>query len=115
MPLQLAFIALAACPLAAGCVGAAIEPVPVADATRLDEQAALSVELAYQAAALAVLTADRAHLIPDRMRQDIRRVDAAAFEGVKAVRRAYDAGNAAAYSDAQRTARAAIKRLMRAV
>jgi hypothetical protein len=90
-------------------------PVTVADRTRLDEQTALSVELAYQAAATAVLTASRAGLVPASARPALAAADRRAFAAVRAVRAAYDAGNATGYAGAVEAARAAIASLLTAI
>ncbi len=110
IPLQLAFIALAACPLAAGCVGAAIEPVPVS-AARLDAEAALSIELAYKAAGRALIIARTGNTFPSRGWPKVQRLDRVAFGAVREVRQAYASGDAGRYTVTVRDARAAIKQL----
>lgn len=87
-------------------------PAAVADTTKLDEQAALSVELAYQAAAQAVLVANRAGVIPASAKPAVAAADRGAYAAVQAVRAAYDIGNADDYATAVRTARAAIANLL---
>jgi hypothetical protein len=81
-----------------------------ANKTVLDEQAALSVELAYQASALTLRTGLRAGLIkgPDAVRA--AKADQTAYSAVKAMRAAYDAGNARSYVSAVLSAREAITR-----
>lgn len=110
MPLQLAFIALAACPLAAGCVGAAIEPAPVSAASPLDGEPALSVELAYQATVLALLAQDAAGLFK-LDKAELRRRDQAAIDAVRRVRAALRSGDAKRYSASLRDANIAIAEL----
>jgi hypothetical protein len=90
-------------------------PVTIADGTRLHEQTALSVELAYQAAATAVLTANRAGLVPASARPGLAAADRRAFAAVQAVRGAYDAGNATGYAQAVEAARAAVASLLTAI
>jgi hypothetical protein len=83
-------------------------PAAIADRTVLDEKAALGVELAYQAANLAALTASRAGLISDEARPRIAAADARAYAAVLAVRQAYDAGNGGSYFETEARARAAL-------
>ena len=110
LPLQLAFIALAVCPLAAGCVGAAIEPAPVSAATALDAEPALSVELAYQATVLALLAQDAAGMFKVD-RTEFRQRDQAAFAAVRRVRAALMSGDAKRYRASLREANTAIAEL----
>lgn len=83
-------------------------PVAVAQTTKLDEQVALSVELAYKGARLAVSTGIKAGLIKGPLAGRIAAADDAAYKAVLTVRAAYDAGNAASYDIAAERARAAI-------
>lgn len=83
-------------------------PVAVAQTTKLDEQVALSVELAYKGARLAVSTGIKAGLIKGALAGRIAAADDTAYKAVVAVRAAYDAGNAASYDIAAERARAAI-------
>jgi hypothetical protein len=110
--LILASLALASCTTVPQIPAA---PVEVADRTALDEQAALSVELAYQAAATAVLTANRAGIIPAAVKPRIAAADRKAYAAVGAVRSAYDAGNAASYATALPLARSAVTDLLAAI
>lgn len=96
--------------------GAAIQARPsadaalaAADATALDEKAATAVELAYQASALAILTATRAGLIEGETATKVAAADTKAYQAVLLVRAAYQAGNARTYSDAAVKAVTAIK------
>lgn len=105
-------LALSAC--------ATLPPVPtspaaIADRTPLDEQAALAVELAYQAAGTAVLTANRAGAVPAALKPRIAAADRKAFAAVQAVRAAYAAGNAPSYAAALVSARAAVADLLTAI
>lgn len=107
--MKLAFLiplALAGCTIGTPPVTA---PAQIADRTTLDEQAALAVELAYQAAATAVLATGA------EKRADVRAADQRAYAAVKAVRAAYDAGNAASYLAATVSARAAVASLLTAI
>jgi hypothetical protein len=85
-------------------------PTEIANTTVLDEQAALSVELAYQASALTLRSGLRAGLIkgPDAVRA--AKADQIAYSAVQAVRAAYDAGNARSYTAALVAAREAVTR-----
>lgn len=90
-------------------------PAVVADRTVLDEQAGLAIELAYEAAGTAVLTANRAGLIPATLKPRIAAADRKAFAAVQAVRAAYDAGNATSYATALTIARGAVTDLLTAI
>ena len=110
-----ALCALSASATLGGCTGInslPSAPQDVAARTALDEQAALGVELAYQAAALAGRTALRADLLPAEQRPAVRAADARAYAAVAAVRRAYDVGNARSYAEALPLARDAIAELV---
>lgn len=102
-----------------GCMGAlgalsGIPPAPaaVADQTRLDEQAALSIELAYQAAARLISVAVDAGLVRGDRATQIAAIDRRAYRAVLTARAAYDAGNAASYASALATARTEIAALL---
>lgn len=103
---------LLAAPLAlASCNGLAVPPVTpgqVADRTVLDEQAALGVELAYKAWRLALETVVDSGLLRGEKAKQVAALDNRAYAAVKAVRSAYQAGNAASYTRAVKDARAAI-------
>ena len=107
---------LAICaPLAlSGCAGLSnlasvpATPVEAADSTVLDEQAALSIELAYKAARMAVETGVDAGVIRGERAAQLAEIDNKAFAAVQAARRAYRAGNATGYGAALAEARAAI-------
>lgn len=90
-------------------------PVQVADMTIADEKAGLAIELAYQAAATAALTADRAGIVPDTMRPRIAAANRRAIAAVGAVRAAYDASNAASYAEALPKAREAVAALLSSI
>lgn len=105
-------LALCACNLPGGVPPA---PASVADQTKVDEQAALSVELAYQSAVLAVRTANRAGLLSPADRARAAELDTRAYAAVQAVRAAYEAGNAASYRSAVESARSAIAGLVNAL
>lgn len=102
-----AALALSGCGLTGlGSVPAA--PVEAADQTVLDEQAALSIELAYKAARLAIETAVDAGAIRGEQATRFAELDNRAYAAVLAARRAYRAGNAVSYGAAVAEARAAI-------
>lgn len=106
--------AIAAPLLLAGCLGAGATIAPpsaVTSRTTLDERAAIAAENAYQAAAGAVLTARRAGLLSDATWAEVKRVDRVAHGRVRAVRAAYDAGNAGSYAEATERAWSAIRGL----
>lgn len=109
MMIMLGALALSACTAGtAPPLGIPAAPVQVADQTRLDEQTALAVELAYTGAATAATTARRARLISDAAWPCVQRLDRDAYAVVLGVRRAYDAGNATSYTQAAISARAAV-------
>jgi hypothetical protein len=84
-------------------------PAEVANATTLDEQTALAIELAYQAAAQTMLVTGAAKI------PAVKAADQRAYTAVKAVRAAYDAGNASSYLTATVDARAAVASLLTAI
>lgn len=98
-----------------GCATFPTAPVDVANQTKLDEQAALAIELAYQAAALAVSTAADLGVLKGANASKTAEIDRKAFSAVKSVRAAYDAGNSDSYAAALVTARAEIAALLAAV
>lgn len=87
-------------------------PSAIANRTVADEKAALGVELAYQAANLAALTANRAGLVSAAMALGIADADRKALAAVHAVRAAYDTGNAASYREADARARMALSEFL---
>lgn len=98
---------------AAAALAACTPSAPIADNTVVDEQVGLAVELAYQAAGTAVLTAQRAGVIPASARPCIAALDRRAYGAVRVVRAAHDAGNGAALDPAAlATARAAVSDLL---
>ncbi len=90
-------------------------PAVVADRTVLDERHALRAEQLYQASATVVLAANRLGLIPAATRSRIKAADAKAYAAVRAVRAAYDAGNARDYAAARTIAEQAVADLLAAV
>ncbi len=91
-------------------------PSEIADQTRLDEQAALTLTLAYTGAAKAATLAIETGIIdsPATIAR-IGELDRQAFAAVLAAERAYNAGNAASYASALMEARLAISGLLTAV
>jgi hypothetical protein len=106
-----AAMSLAACAPLATAVGPPDNLVPgvAADKTVLDEQVAISVELAYQAAVLTVSTATKAGLVKGPLAEKLLDADRVAYQAVLAVRAAYDTGNARSYADAATSAHSAIR------
>lgn len=86
----------------------AAAPYEFADGTVLDEQAALGVELAYQASALTLKAALRSGVIKGDKLALAAKADNSAYAAVKAVRSAYAAGNARSYTAALIEARRAV-------
>ena len=105
---------LASCgPLLAGFAAPQIPPpVQIANATTLDEQGALGVELAYKAARIAIEVGVDAGLIKGERAARLAVIDDKAYAAVRVARRAYQAGNAADYVTALSQARLAIADLV---
>lgn len=109
-----AALTLTACP--GPLPGLPPAPSEVADRTKIDEQAALTITLAYTAAARAAAVGIEAGLITDR--QAIARIgdlDRRAYAAVQATERAYRSGNADSYAAALVEARAAISLFLSSV
>ena len=87
-------------------------PAVVATKTVLDEQGALAAELAYNAAPIAAETGVDAGLIRGATAAKIATLDVKAFAALKIVHQAYSAKNAAGYTTAIASARAAIDHLL---
>lgn len=104
----LAPLALSGCAGLSSLANVPATPVEAADSTVMDEQAALSIELAYKAARLAVETGVDAGVIRGERAAQLAEIDNKAFAAVQAARRAYRAGNATSYGAALAEARAAI-------
>lgn len=103
----LALLSLTACPGPLPDLPPA--PSEVAAQTELDEQAALTITLAYTAAARAAALAIETGVVKDRA--TISRIggyDRQAYAAVEGVEHAYRAGNAISYTAAVADARAAI-------
>lgn len=104
----LAFAALSLVPL--GACETISTPSEISDTTKLDEQGAIGVNLAYKAFRLSVETGVEAGLIKPGSELAIKIADAdnKAFAAVQAVDAAYRAGNSQSYADAVARANAAI-------
>lgn len=87
-------------------------PVAAANQTVLDEQAALSVELAYKAARTAIEIAVDAGAIKGERAKKFADLDNKAYAAVGIVRSAYRAGNATDYATGLSQARLAIADLL---
>jgi hypothetical protein len=112
----LAALSLCACAAPASTIGGLpAAPAEIADATVVDEKAALSVEIAYQAAALSVKAMAQTNIIMGTPAEKIAALDRAAYRAVRAARAAYDAGNADSYREAEAIARKHIAALLRLV
>src|SRR5690242_17257829 len=99
-------LALTACgPTAAVIPG----PAVIADRTKADEQAGITVTLAYTAAARAAALAITSGVVSDPAKvKRIGELDSRAYAAVQAVRQAYLTANAASYAEALANANAAI-------
>ena len=106
--------ALALCLPACATTGVPSAPVAVANATVLDEQVAIGVNLAYKAARLAVETGVEAGFIKGQRAVTVAELDNRAYAAIVAVDLAYKAGNASDYVSAGRQAIAAITALVAA-
>lgn len=106
-------LSLSGCgPMLSMMAGIPPAPAAVADRSVIDEQAALSVELAYQAAALALSTAADFGALTGERATRAAAIDRAAYRAVLATRAAYDAGNATSYGAAAASARTQIAALL---
>lgn len=107
-------LGLASCGLASAALGPPdnLVPAAAADKTVLDEQVAISVELAYQAAVLTVSTATKAGLVKGATAEKLLAADNKAYQAVLAVRAAYDTGNARTYAEAATAAQNAIRQVV---
>jgi hypothetical protein len=105
---------LASCGVASAALGPPenLVPAAAADQTVLDEQVAISVELAYQAAVLTVSTATKAGLVKGATAEKLLAADNKAYQAVLAVRAAYDTGNARSYTEAATAAQNAIRQVV---
>lgn len=101
-------LSVAACAPLATTVPVPSAPVELADKTTLDEQAALSVEVAYRAAVLAAEVAVDSGLLKGEAAARVAVIDQKAYRAVQAVRAARAAGNATNYAAAVVNARTAV-------
>ncbi len=91
-------------------------PAEVGETTKLDEQAALTITLAYTAAARAATLAIETGLVSDRAAiARIGAVDRRAYAAVRAAEAAYRAGNSASYVAALGEARRAVALLLSSI
>jgi hypothetical protein len=117
---HLKFAACAALALSLpGCAGLGAlmtgGPVSAANQTVLDEQAAISLELAYKAARTALEIAVDSGFLKGDNAAKAAALDNQAFAAVTGVRAAYKAGNASNYGVAMAEARAAVTAMLAAV
>ncbi len=102
-------LALAIALAVSACTNPALPgPAVVANVTTLDESAALAAERAYQNIARLMLATGAAKL------QAVKDADRRAYAVVKAVRAAYDAGNASTYAAATKQAESVLGNLLNA-
>ena len=90
-------------------------PATVASHTTLDEQGAISVELAYKAARTALEIAVDSGVLKGEQAARAAALDNQAFAAVTGVRAAYRAGNASNYGVALAEARAAVTAMLSAL
>lgn len=113
MMLPLAALALTGCGIPADLP---TSPGAVAETTKLDEQGALTITLAYTGAARAAALAIEAGLVSDPATiARIGSLDRTAYAAVQAVEAAYRTGNAATYAEALARGRAAVIDLLDSV
>lgn len=98
--------ALSACTAFPGSVPAS--PAVLANQTVLDEQGAISTELAYKATRTAMELAVDAGLLKGDRAAQAAKLDTRAYAAVQAVRTAYRTGNATSYGAAVGEARTII-------
>lgn len=106
-------LALSACALNTPPVSLPASPAAAADQTKLDEQAGLSLTLAYQAANRLGLVAIRSGLAKGAAAERIKSLDRSAFAWVERARAAYLAGNADSYASAAAQARTLIDQIIK--
>lgn len=106
-------LALSACGVASMLTGIPTSPSAVADRTKVDEQAGITVTLAYTAASKAAALAIRTGLVTSAATiKRIGELDTKAYAAVVAVHDAYKAANAASYGAAIAKANAVIGELV---
>jgi len=109
-------VALSAAVLTGACqFGTVPTPSSVAQSTVLDEQVAITAELAYKAARTAVEVAVDAGLLKGRRAAAVAAADNRAYAAVQAVRAAYRTGNAASYATAATEAQNAVTAMLSAI
>jgi len=109
-------VALSAAAMTSACdIAPPATPSTVAQTTILDEQVAITAELAYKAARLAAETATDAGLVKGRRATSIAAADNRAHRAVQAVRAAYRTGNATSYATAATEAQNAVTALLSAI
>ena len=113
--LLIAVALAAAVSLGACTLDAPATPSTVAQKSVLDEQVAITAELAYKAARLAAETATDAGLVKGRRATSIAAADNRAHRAVQAVRAAYRTGNATSYATAATEAQNAVTALLSAI
>lgn len=116
---SLTFVCLLVIPLA-GCASSLNQvptsPAAVADQIKVDEQAALTLTLAYTGAAKAAALAIETGLVSDPIAiARIGELDDRAYVAVKAAESAYRAGNADSYAEALQEASSAVSNLLASV
>lgn len=87
-------------------------PAALADQTKLDEQIAIGAEAMYRGARMLVEPLVDAGVIRGRTAGRFRTLNREAFDAIRAVRTAYDAGNARSYAAAAERASGAIAKLL---
>jgi hypothetical protein len=95
-------LCLFAVPLAACAELASVptSPSSVTNTTKLDEQAALTAQLAYKSWRIAVETGVNAGLIKGQLATHVAQLDNQLYSALQAVDAAYSAGNAASFATA---------------
>lgn len=106
---------LAACQTVSAITSIPASPAAAADTTVIDEKAAIAVEASWKAAGALIEAGVDAGLIKAAAARRVEQLDAAAERWVRAVRAAYDTGNAPGYIDALGKARAAVTALTDAI
>lgn len=90
---------LFAVPLTA-CASVPTGPGTIANSTKLDEQAAVTAQLAYKSWRIAVETGINAGLIKGQLATKIAGLDNQLYSALQAVDAAYASGNASSYASA---------------
>lgn len=95
-----------------GCAALTGNPQTISNRTMLDERFGTLIEDSYTAAGMLVVAANALHPFSPELKERVKAADRKVYEAVAAVRAAYAASNAPAYSLAVTQAQIAISALI---